>query len=81
MPNTFDSRQFFDMLVFRSKNTVERIFEKHTILHTVYSDILATIMHPKIHDAGISLAAPHFFGNGTTTFSMFDQKSRIPWSG
>ena len=62
------------MLVFRSKNTVERIFEKHTILHTVYSDILATIMHPKIHDAGISLAAPHFFGNGTTTFSMFDPK-------
>ena len=62
------------MLVFRSKNTVERIFEKCTILHTVYSDILAAIMHPEIHDAGISLAAPHFLGNGTTTFSMFDPK-------
>ena len=60
------------MLVFRSKNTIERIFEKRTILHTVYSDVLAAIMHPEIHDARVSLATSHFLGNGTTTFSMFD---------
>ena len=44
----------------------------HPIFHAVYSDILASVMYPKIHDTRVTLRLTHFFGNGTTTFGMLN---------
>ena len=62
----------FHILIFGSENLIQRIFQQRTIFHSVYSDILASVMHPKVHDTWIALCLTHFFCNYTTTFGMFN---------
>ena len=53
--------------IFRSKNPVERVFKQFTVFHTVYRNILATVVYPKIHDTRIALdnvpSLPQWHGN------------------
>ena len=60
------------ILIFGSEDLIQRIFQQCTIFHTIYRNILASVMYPKIHDTRIPLCLTHFFRNGTTTFGMFN---------
>ena len=60
------------IFIFRSKNPVERVFKQFTVFHTVYRNILATVVYPKIHDARIALTTSHLFRNGTAALGMFN---------
>ena len=60
------------VVVFYGEDFVEALLEEAAIVHTVYRDVLAAVMHPKIHDTGVALAFTHLFGNGTATFGVFN---------
>ena len=62
------------VFIFRGKYPVEGVLKEGTVLHTVHSDILATVMYPQVHDTWVTLAAPHLFGNGTATLGMLYPK-------
>ena len=63
------------VIIFSCENLVERILQQGTILHTVYGNILATVMHPQVHDTRIALTLTHFFGYGTTTLGMLNPEA------
>ena len=48
------------------------LYDRYRIFHTIYRNILASVMYPKIHDTRIPLCLTHFFCNCTTTFGMFN---------
>ena len=60
------------ILIFCSEDLIQRIFQQRTVLHTVYSDILASVMYPKVHNTRITLCLTHFLRNSTTAFGMFN---------
>ena len=63
------------VLIFGSEDLVERILQQGTVLHAIHGNVLATVVHPKIHDTRVALTLPHFFSHRTTTLGMFYPKA------
>ena len=62
------------VIVFFCKDFIQRVLQQSTIFHAVHGDVLATIMHPQVHDTRIVLTLTHLFGNGTTTLGVLNPK-------
>ena len=62
----------FHIVLLHGKNLVERVFEKAAIEVVVDGNILAAVVHPKVHYARVSLRLANHIGNFTAAPRMLN---------
>ena len=51
---------------------VQALCHEPAIAHTLDGQVLATVVHPDVHDARVALCPAHSIGNPTATLGMLD---------
>ena len=60
------------MCIFLREDGIERFLQQFAVFHAVHRDVLAAVVHPEVHDAGVALALSHLFGNGAAAAGVFN---------
>ena len=58
--------------LFLLEDLIQRLLEEVAVHSMVDAHILASVMHPEVHDAGVALCLTHRIGNVTTTFRVLN---------
>ena len=55
-----------------AKDLVERLFQQLSVFAVSDADVLATVVNPEVHDAGVALCFSHSIGDATATAGVFN---------